>query len=175
MGLQRKTELKRGGELKRSPIKRKRATPRTRKTVARCAWSNRCTETRLSVVVSLKEAYCHTHGVAVLDDLVRAFVKRRDGRCLRCGRKPPEVVLHWSHLISRGAPYLRWDLENSVAHCAGCHYHLTVKASAMELWIEQWQPGLKQKLTRREAAAEARGGHLPIAVLIRRFRRLEAA
>ena len=165
--------MKQGGPLKRkTPLKRKRATKRTTKSAAGCAGSKRCTVTILSVVVSPLERYCHAHGKKKLDKLVGDYVKRRDKVCTRCGSPGP---LDWSHLISRGAPWLRWDLDNSVAHCKGCHWYFTAKPSAMNLWIEERWPGRLSELTQREAAAEKAGGHINIAVLIREYRRRLAA
>lgn len=46
---------------------------------------------------------------------------RKAGRCARCGRTPPNIQLQCSHLYSRRYMAIRWDTENAVAKCAGCH------------------------------------------------------
>jgi len=56
--------------------------------------------------------------VKELDALCRAIVFVRDEqKCARCGRP----AVDWSHVYSRRYKWLRWDLDNSVASCKGCH------------------------------------------------------
>jgi 5-methylcytosine-specific restriction endonuclease McrA len=48
----------------------------------------------------------------------RATFERAKHRCERC-LKPDR--LQWHHVYSRAIVTLRWDLDNLVALCAGCH------------------------------------------------------
>jgi hypothetical protein len=52
------------------------------------------------------------------------FIRERDGwTCQRCGREypPPTSALHNSHFFSRGKWSTRFDPENCMALCYGCH------------------------------------------------------
>lgn len=54
-----------------------------------------------------------------LDDACRAVVFARDGyRCTICGT---DKNLQWSHLRSRRYKATRWNPQNSMTHCSGCH------------------------------------------------------
>lgn len=61
---------------------------------------------------------------------------RSKGYCELCGRKPPEVVLHAHHIYSRTHRSTRYDLDNSVCLCMGCHLY-TAHKSVQEFsdWI----------------------------------------
>ena len=48
---------------------------------------------------------------------------RTKGYCELCGRKPPEVILHAHHIFSRRNYSTRYDLENAVCLCTGCHLY----------------------------------------------------
>lgn len=54
-----------------------------------------------------------------LDALCRAITFARDGhRCRRCG-SPARI--QWHHINSRSIRVLRWDVNNCLTLCAGCH------------------------------------------------------
>lgn len=55
------------------------------------------------------------------DKLWSLAVRQRDGKCRRCGRTSPEVVLHGAHIISRRYKAIRWEPINGLCLCAGCH------------------------------------------------------
>lgn len=55
------------------------------------------------------------------DQLFSRIVRAR-GECHRCRRRPPEVVLHCSHIMSRKYVATRWDEDNAQAICQGCHF-----------------------------------------------------
>lgn len=48
---------------------------------------------------------------------------REKGYCEYCLKRPPEVVLHAHHIYSRKNYSTRWDLDNSVTLCNGCHLY----------------------------------------------------
>lgn len=51
---------------------------------------------------------------------------RDDWTCQRCSKKykPPTMALHCSHYWSRGAWTVRFDEDNTMALCYGCHRYL---------------------------------------------------
>lgn len=56
----------------------------------------------------------------VLDDLARQEVFERDEHiCVRC--RNPERAVQWAHVLSRRHLCLRWNAENAMTLCAGCH------------------------------------------------------
>ena len=96
-----------------------------------------------------------------LDDLCRRIVFARDGnKCLRCGK---QTRLQWAHIEPRGYLSIRWQPDNCMTLCAGCHrwwhdnpvaagawYVLKfgtkpkwwgtgkVDVKLTKLWLEQW-------------------------------------
>ena len=52
------------------------------------------------------------------DKLFSAFIRKRDGHCVKCGKSG---LLHCHHIISRSAKSVRWDEDNAIALCPGCH------------------------------------------------------
>jgi hypothetical protein len=53
-----------------------------------------------------------------LDKLISLKVRSK-GKCERCGRKD---TLQPAHIISRNNRTLRWDIQNILCLCAGCHF-----------------------------------------------------
>lgn len=69
--------------------------------------------------------YGYRQKVKIANDLWRHLVykKSKDGRCARCGRKGG---LQAMHIFPKGKyPHLRFDLDNGIPGCAGCHIYLT--------------------------------------------------
>lgn len=63
-----------------------------------------------------------------LDVLFSRYIRTLAGwRCERCGKQflPPTNGLHCSHFHGRRKKSVRWDPENAVALCFGCHAHFT--------------------------------------------------
>ena len=59
-----------------------------------------------------------------LDALFSLFIRRRDHwTCRRCRTvyAPPTKALHCAHIFGRGKLSVRFDPENAVALCYGCH------------------------------------------------------
>lgn len=55
-----------------------------------------------------------------LDAAARAEVFERDGGiCIRCSNS--ERAVQWAHVLSRRHLCLRWNPENAMTLCAGCH------------------------------------------------------
>ena len=53
-----------------------------------------------------------------LDSLFRQIIKKRDKKCVRCGK---DRNLQTSHIFSRSNKSVRWDLHNAMILDAGCH------------------------------------------------------
>lgn len=53
-----------------------------------------------------------------LDILWSQLVKMRDRQCIRCGSS---YRLQASHIFSRSQKSVRWDLDNGMSLCSGCH------------------------------------------------------
>lgn len=62
------------------------------------------------------------------------FIRARDKKCKRCGRRPPEVRLQCAHVWSRRYLNTRWDGRNAYALCFGCHKYLTDRPIEHEDW-----------------------------------------
>jgi len=52
-------------------------------------------------------------------DKIFSEIVRSKGRCERCGKTER---LQCSHIYSRKNKWLRWDTENGMALCCGCHF-----------------------------------------------------
>lgn len=69
------------------------------------------------------------------DRLFSQIIRAR-GRCQRCDKKPPEVVLHCAHIYSRRYTAIRWDERNSLCLCASCHFWSHQHPVEWSLFIE---------------------------------------
>lgn len=69
--------------------------------------------------------YGYRQKVKVANDLWRHLIykKAKDGACARCGGKKG---LQAMHIFPKGRyPHMRFDLDNGIPGCAGCHRLLT--------------------------------------------------
>lgn len=69
------------------------------------------------------------HGIKItaLDKLFSEYIRTRDNwACRRCLAKhpPPTNALHCAHIFTRSKKSTRFDPENAVALCYGCHSFL---------------------------------------------------
>ncbi len=79
------------------------------------------------------------------------MIRDRDGGvCVRCGSRPHPQGLHCAHIFTRAIKKTRWDPENAVALCYGCHQYLDSHPAAK---IEFFEKHLGQE---RMEALEAR-------------------
>ena len=74
-----------------------------------------------------------------LDRLFQQTIVKRDGKCQICSK---EARLNAHHIYSRARMNTRWDLENGIALCVGCHtFSSTLSAHktprAFFRWLEQ--------------------------------------
>ncbi len=57
-----------------------------------------------------------------LDAIARAEVFERDGgKCIRC--RNSDRAVQWAHVLSRRHLCLRWESDNAMTLCAGCHMY----------------------------------------------------
>lgn len=67
------------------------------------------------------------------DDLASEIVRKRDGRCMMCGKRENLQAHHF--IITKGASTKhRWDLRNLITLCYSCHIH-KVHSTASLKWI----------------------------------------
>lgn len=77
-----------------------------------------------------------------LDADARARVFERDGSvCIRCHDATRAV--QWCHVLSRRDVGLRWELDNAMTLCAGCHMFWHHEPAMAVDWLmkkfpEQW-------------------------------------
>lgn len=68
-----------------------------------------------------------------LDKLIGDRVRSR-GVCEAVGR-PHKGVLQWAHIISRSYHNTRWDEDNALCLCAGCHKFYTDRPLEWEVFV----------------------------------------
>lgn len=74
----------------------------------------------------------------LLDKLFSEYIRKRDGRCLRCGKREN---LQCSHIASRRHKAGRWNEWNAIALCPACHlfwWHKEPVEAAK--WLESCLP-----------------------------------
>ncbi len=71
-------------------------------------------------IKSSKKTLSRARMVLALDAAAREEVFARDGHlCVRC--KIPGRSVQWSHVIGRRHKCVRWEPDNALTLCAGCH------------------------------------------------------
>ena len=68
-----------------------------------------------------------------LDVLFSKLIRLRDKVCQRCGGSGG---LQCSHFHGRAKKSVRWDEDNAVALCFGCHMHFTANPYEHTAWFE---------------------------------------
>jgi 5-methylcytosine-specific restriction endonuclease McrA len=151
----------------RKPMKRKRAKKR-RDSRPRCD-RNRCT--RPQVVILEDGGWCKPHAKLLADALARAIVLGRDDwTCQRCGMTKEGGPIQWAHVKTRASLSIRWDPENSMALCKGCHYFFTVQPHRWDAFLDENWPGRRHELERKRDAAIAAGDKPDYAEIIASLR-----
>lgn len=79
-----------------------------------------------------------------LDILFSKAIRQRDGKCMRCGSISN---LQCSHVLPRNYLSIRWEMENAITLCVGCHIYWWHKYphEAVE-WFDNMWPGRYEKL-----------------------------
>ena len=63
--------------------------------------------------------------ISPLDKLFSEFIKKRAGwKCERCGNMPDKRGLHCHHYERRRKKSVRFDPDNGISLCLGCHQFL---------------------------------------------------
>lgn len=70
-----------------------------------------------------------------LDKLWRDAIKSRDEVCQVCGGTS---YLNAHHIIGRRNRNVRWDLDNGILLCSGCHTFKTESAHQDPAWFMEW-------------------------------------
>lgn len=68
-------------------------------------------------------------------DVLWSKIIRSIGYCERCKKK---TNLNAHHIVGRAGIALRYDLENGVCLCVGCHYWAHNKPTAFTYWLEEY-------------------------------------
>lgn len=66
------------------------------------------------------------------DRLFSVYIRHRDRVCQKCGQSEH---LQCAHIFSRRYFGTRWDAENALALCVGCHKYFTHAPIEWEDWI----------------------------------------
>jgi hypothetical protein len=62
-------------------------------------------------------------------------IRERDSHCMRCGSQPKPGGLHCAHMFTRRTRVTRFDPDNALALCYGCHQFVDSHAEEkQELW-----------------------------------------
>ena len=79
-----------------------------------------------------------------LDALCRKLVVELRDRntCQRCGTEKvrEDAQIHWAHIFTRNHKRLRWNPDNSLALCAGCHLWMDREKRDGYLWFARKFP-----------------------------------
>lgn len=82
-----------------------------------------------------------------LDKLFSAWIRKRDGHCLKCGRL--DGGLQCSHIAGRRSLAGRWNEKNAITLCYSCHLRwahqnpISFAAWLQETLPEVYEEGLK--------------------------------
>jgi hypothetical protein len=69
--------------------------------------------------------------IAKLDKLMGERVRGK-GRCERCGKTS---TLQTAHIYSRNYKHLRWEPENLICLCSGCHFWWHLNPVEAIIWV----------------------------------------
>ena len=90
-----------------------------------------------------KKARTRARMVRELDAAARLEVFERDGSvCVRC--RDGQRAIQWAHIFSRRHKNLRWEADNALTLCAGCHmfwhqYPLLAVEWFRKSWPERYE------------------------------------
>ena len=70
-----------------------------------------------------------------LDKIWRDKIRARDEYCQICGGTQN---LNAHHIVGRRIHCLRWDLDNGLLLCAGCHTFRAKSAHQNPRWFQEW-------------------------------------
>ena len=76
-----------------------------------------------------------TAEIKKLDKLWSKKIRERDEVCQVCGGTQ---YLNAHHVIGRRNRNIRWDMDNGITLCSGCHTFKTESAHQSPLWFSEW-------------------------------------
>jgi len=89
-----------------------------------------------------------------MDNIARNVCRSR-GKCENphCKFQSLNYVLQWAHVVSRSYHATRWDADNCLCLCSGCHKYYTDRPVEWEFLIEDmFGEGFLMKMKRRAFA-----------------------
>lgn len=82
-----------------------------------------------------------------LDAVARQQVFERDGHlCVRC--KIPGRAVQWCHVLGRRHKCVRWELDNALTMCAGCHMFWHEYPTLSGEWFRKNWPERHEHITK---------------------------
>jgi len=106
-----------------------------------------------------KKSRARNRIIAELDDLARQKCFERDEhKCVRCGS--PKV--QWAHVIGRRHKCTRWEPDNALSLCAGCHMFWHEYPTLSGDWFRKNWPDRHTKIL----ALYNRGGKVDLEALL---------
>ena len=92
----------------------------------------------------LKETDFESRGMKIriskLDKLFSLYIRNRDGwRCQRCLKQyqAPTTGLHCAHIFTRSRKSVRFDTDNAISLCYGCHSWGHKNPLEFYTWVEK--------------------------------------
>ena len=79
-------------------------------------------------------------------------VIRSQGKCCKCG-KDDYSKLQAAHIFSRSMLSVRWDFDNVLCLCAGCHFEAHAKPVLFTEFVRQFLGELKYEQLKSKAMA----------------------
>jgi hypothetical protein len=110
---------------RKTPLKRKRATPRKVKLPLFTCSKQRCTNPARFF------SWCALHARKEADRLFSLYIRKRDQMCRVCELEP---ATQCGHLISRRYMALRWNPENAIGIDVFCHKKFTEDPLGWDAW-----------------------------------------
>ena len=97
------------------------------------------------MIRSSKKTRSRNNIIKQLDDLAREFCFARDGaKCQRC----PSRKVQWCHIIGRRHKCVRWEPDNNLSLCAGCHMWWHEYPSLSGPWFAKNWPERHEHITK---------------------------
>lgn len=163
--------MKRSAPLKRKTALRSKAAKKKRTT------SPRCVRLRCNNPIEVPElGLCKKHAKKMADTLFAVVVKQRDDyTCQVCGKTRENAVIECAHVVGRGELSIRFNLDNAMALCKGCHYAYTMSEANWRAWLTRNRPGLRERLHAIGVQAQRDGLKPDYATLISQLRGMAGA
>jgi 5-methylcytosine-specific restriction endonuclease McrA len=91
------------------------------------------------VIKPSKKKLSRSRMIGTLDAAARQQVFRRDGNiCVRCRNRSNGK--QWAHIISRRHLLTRWELDNALTLCGGCHFWFHSQPFLAQEWFRKNWP-----------------------------------